>query len=97
MFGFPRRTPSPCAGCAQLADALEASRRDVTTLRHDVDELMDRFRRYQGRVAKRDALDAVGDPPPTPPRRHLRALPDAGAGPLPTIAELRRNGQLPWK
>jgi uncharacterized coiled-coil protein SlyX len=98
MFGFSKRTATQCAGCVALADTLEATRREVTTLRHDVDELMHRFRRYQGRVAKESALDqAVGDPPPTPTRRHLRAIPAGeGGAPLPTLSELRRNGRLPW-
>jgi hypothetical protein len=65
------------------AAALADLRTDLRVLQRDLDDLDDTVRRLRGRKVKTEALDA--------------ALNDNRERRLPTIAELRATGRLPWR
>lgn len=50
---WPFRAPS---GVSELKEELENTKRQLRGLKSDVDDLWDRFRRLQGRLAKRGEL-----------------------------------------
>lgn len=73
---------------AQVA-ALDAT---VKAQGRDLDDLDDSLRRFKGRRAKTTALDEA-PPDPQPVNGARRPSP---VTPLPTVAQLRAQGRLPW-
>jgi hypothetical protein len=78
---FRRRAPEEASG--ELRAAIAELRTEIHALRRDVDDLDESFRRFRSRRAKQDAVDGVESPP--------------NGAHLPTLAQLRSQGRLPWR
>jgi hypothetical protein len=95
VFGS-RRENGNCAGCRNLADTLEATRRKVEGIEYDLAQLTDRFRRWQGRVSKQASLDLEAVDTSPPGMRPAGDPPDgSGASEAMRVVAMRRSRTFP--
>lgn len=78
------------AAVADLQAAVASLDATVKAQARSIDDLDDNLRRFKGRRAKTAALD---DAPPDPQPVNGARRPST---PLPTVAQLRAAGRLPW-
>jgi hypothetical protein len=85
-FWNRKKMPEAAPASLPLDERLSSVERKIRALDEDLDDLHDRFKRFQGRTLKRAALDA-GDPSPDPTPR---AVDDASA----RILSLRHRSKV---